>query len=116
MVWNRRWRLRTSVCAVVALTIATAHQHDALAVGTFDIVVHPGTSFASNGPALAALNRAADAWKAYIADPIVVYINGDFGITPSGILADTFSATTTPRLSDVRTALISDAANEADDG
>src|SRR3954463_16127732 len=116
MRWIRRRRLRICGCALAALVLATADQHDAVALGTFEIVVHPGATFDSNGPALAAVNRAADAWKAYIADPIVVHINVDFGTTDSGILAGTVSAMNTPRLSDIRTALIEDAANEADDG
>jgi len=48
-----------------------------LNLGTFDIVINAGATPAGNAAALAAFNRAAQAWEAHIADSIPVTVNAD---------------------------------------
>src|SRR5262245_60047249 len=62
-------------------------------LGSFDIVLVPSAALSANGPALAAFNRAAQNWEAWIADPITVTINADFSLLGSGILGSTSSVT-----------------------
>src|SRR5215204_4748733 len=104
MVSHPQLHSRSGGCALIVLILVLGHQQRICAIGTFNIVMHPGTSLAANGPALAALNRAADAWKAHIADPIVIHINSNFGSLESGTLGTALSGTVVPRYSDVRTA------------
>jgi hypothetical protein len=41
-------------------------------LGTFSLVIVPGSTLAGNAAALAAFNRAANAWASRISDPITV--------------------------------------------
>ncbi len=47
------------------------------AVGGFALVINPGPTLASNAPALAAFNRAAQQWEGAISDPITVTVGAD---------------------------------------
>src|SRR5262249_33731954 len=55
--------------------MAAARQAPAL--GSFNIVIDAGPGLAGNAAALAAFNRAADQWKAWIANPVTVTIVAD---------------------------------------
>lgn len=46
-------------------------------LGSFNIVINPGTTLAANTAALDAFNRAAEQWEAFISDPITVTIDAD---------------------------------------
>lgn len=86
-------------------------------LGTFNIVVVPGSGLASNAPALAAFDRAALAWASRISDPITVTINADLSTTAPGggtFMPSTIGSTSSISLSGgydtVRNAMVADAA------
>lgn len=84
-------------------------------LGTFDIVINPTPALAGNAAALAAFNRAAMQWEAFIADPIVVTINADFSPLGAGILGSTGSVVLQAPYNTIRDQLVADASDEADD-
>ena len=51
-----------------------------------NIVINAGPTLASNPPALAAFNRAADKWETYLTDPITVTIGADLSTLPPNVL------------------------------
>lgn len=82
----------------------------------FDIQINPGPTLAGNAPALAAFNRAAAQWEAYITDPVTVFIDADLvNITNPNIIGSTGSTIYEGSYGEVRDALIADAADEPDD-
>lgn len=85
-------------------------------LGSFNIVIVPGTSLAANLPALAAFERAAATWESHLGDPVTVTINADLrnlgsptilGQANTVVLVDTYAS--------IRDRLVLDALNEADD-
>lgn len=58
-------------------------------LGTFDIVINPTPGLAANPAALAAFNRAAAQWEAWIADPIQININADLAPLGAGTIGQT---------------------------
>ena len=85
-------------------------------IGTFDIVIVPSPALSANPGALAAFNRAALLWESVIADPITVTINADFSPLGAGILGSTGSTYLQASYNTIRNAMVTDAANETDDG
>jgi len=86
-----------------------------LNLGTFDIVINAGSGLSSNTAALAAFNRAALQWEAYISDSITVTIAADLGSLGSGIIGSTSSLILQGGYNTIRNQVVSDAANESDD-
>ena len=84
-------------------------------LGTFDIVINPTPALAGNAAALAAFNRAAERWEAFIADPITVNINADFSALGPGILGSTNSVILSAGYDTIRNPMVVDAADEPDD-
>jgi hypothetical protein len=85
-------------------------------LGTFDIVIVPGAGLSGNAPALAAFNRAAAQWEAYISDSIIVTINADLAnLGNASIIGSTSSVGLQTTYTSIRNAMVTDAANEADD-
>src|SRR5687768_4548248 len=83
----------------------------------FDIVINPSGTFASNTAAVAAFNRAAAQWEAFIADPVQINISAVFDATlPTGALGSTSSVLITRPYATVRDGMVFDAADEPDDG
>jgi len=88
-----------------------------LFLGSFDIVIHPGATLAANAAALAAFNRAAEQWEAYISDPITVDIDADLdSLGFPGPLGVTLNTLAEVDYTTIRDAVVADAAAEADDG
>ncbi|MCB1098757.1 MAG: NF038122 family metalloprotease [Verrucomicrobiae bacterium] len=85
-------------------------------LGTFDIVINAGTTLAANAPALAAFNRAAAQWEAFIADSITITIDADMGALGASTIGSTSSTAYVYAYDTLRDALVADAVNEADDG
>lgn len=86
-------------------------------LGTFNIVINPGPTLASNTPALTAFNRAAQQWEAFIADPIVVTIDANLAPLGSGILGGTDAVLLFDDFNVIRSAMVDDAGDgETDDG
>jgi hypothetical protein len=85
-------------------------------IGSFDIVLNPSVALSSNAAALAAFNRAAQNWEAWIADPITVTLDADFSLLGSGILGSTNSVFLQTSYTSIRGAMVTDASDEADDG
>ncbi len=83
--------------------------------GSFDIVIDPGAGLNANPAALAAFNRAAEQWEAFITDPVTVTIAGNFTPSSTGALGSSRSPILTSSYTTVRNALVEDAANESDD-
>ena len=86
-------------------------------LGSFNIVVVPGSGLSGNAAALAAFERAAAQWEAYFSDPITVTINADL-VTFGGsttVIGSTASVELFTTYTNVRAALINDASDEADD-
>ena len=84
-------------------------------LGTFDIVIVPGVNLAANAAALAAFNRAAQAWEARISDPITITINADMAALGAGIIGSASSVTLQAGYSSIRNAVVADAVGELDD-
>ena len=85
-------------------------------LGSFSINIVPGAGLAANAPALAAFQRAAQQWEAYISDPITVNINADLSnLGSSSIIGQTSTVLLTAGYSLVRDAMVADAADELDD-
>jgi len=85
-------------------------------LGAFDIVIDAGPALSANAPALAAFNRAAAQWEAFIADPVTVTIAADLAPLGAGILGSSSNLLLTAgNFNTVRDALVSDAADESDD-
>lgn len=86
-------------------------------LGSFDIVINAGAALAANPAALAAFNRAAAQWEAFIADPITVTIDADLSDTlDAGVIGSASSVIVSLDYTLIRNALVADAAGEADDG
>ncbi len=86
-------------------------------LGTFNIVINPGPTLASNAPALTAFNRAAQLWEAFIADPIVVTIDADLASLGPGIIGGTDAVLLFDTFNVIRSAMVDDAGDgETDDG
>ncbi|MEO5712941.1 MAG: NF038122 family metalloprotease [Luteolibacter sp.] len=86
-----------------------------LNLGTFDIVINPGSGLSSNTAALAAFNRAAQQWEAYISDSITVTIAADLGSLGAGIIGSTSSVILQGGYNTIRNQVVADASNESDD-
>jgi len=84
---------------------------------SFDTVIIPSGVLATPAyaDALAAFNRAAAAWESYISDPITININADLASLPSGVLGSTSSVLLQEGYTDMRDAMVADAADEPDD-
>lgn len=78
----------------------------------FNIVINPGASLATNAPALAAFNRAAQQWMGYFADPITVNISADLEILRFDTIGSTTSVGVLSPYDDYRGRLVADAADE----
>ena len=85
-------------------------------LGAFSIVIVPGPTLAGNAAALAAFNRAANAWAARISDPITVTINADLSPLGAGILGSTSSTLLQAGYSTIRNQVVADAADEPSNG
>jgi hypothetical protein len=85
-------------------------------LGSFSIVIVPGATLSGNAAALAAFNRAAQAWAARISDPITITINADLASLPAGVIGSTSSVILEAPYNTIRNQMVADAANEADDG
>lgn len=131
--FGRAMATRSSVAALVAAvccvpTAGNAHADmiemmESLAptapvsanLGAFDIVINPNVTLSGNAAALAAFNRAAQRWEAYIADPITVTINANLDALEPGVLGSTSSVLLTASYNTIRNAMVMDAIDEADD-
>ena len=85
-------------------------------LGGFDIVIQPGPTLAGNAAALAAFNRAAGQWEAFISDGITVTIDADLAsLGFPGPLGQAGTPLAVLDYTTVRDAVVADAADEADD-
>ncbi|WP_338286285.1 NF038122 family metalloprotease [Luteolibacter sp. LG18] len=88
------------------------------ALSTFNIVIQPGSSLAGNSEAMAAFQRAANSWAAYISDPITVVIDADvrsFGTGQENVIGGTSSYLLVGGYSGLRDAMVADAAGDGND-
>jgi hypothetical protein len=102
---------RLAVIFSGALLLATA-----TAEANAIIVINPGPGLLANAPALAAWNRAADMWEAFLQDPITVTVDAemeDMG-SPS-VIGGTSAVFLGTGYTFMRNAIVADAADEADD-
>lgn len=82
-------------------------------LGAFTITIAPGPGLAANPSALAAFNRAANQWAAYIADPITVTINADLGTFANpNTIGSAGSVSLMASFNTIRNAMVADAADE----
>ncbi len=84
-------------------------------LGSFDVVINAGATLAGNAAALAAFNRAAEQWEAFVSDPITVNVSADLAPLGAGILGSTSSVQLFASYSTIRGAMVTDASDEADD-
>jgi hypothetical protein len=84
-------------------------------LGAFDVVINAGPTLAGNTAALAAFNRAAAQWDAFIADPITATIEADLAPLGATILGAASAVTLIGPYTVVRDAMALDALDEADD-
>lgn len=85
-------------------------------LGSFSIVIVPGATLAGNAAALAAFNRAANAWAARISDPITITINANLAPLGAGILGSTSSTILQAGYNTIRNAMVTDASDEGNNG
>lgn len=80
-------------------------------LSTFNIVIQPGSALASNSDALAAFQRAAASWAAYISDPVTIVIDADvhsFGSGQESIIGGASSQLLIGGYSGIRDAMVAD--------
>ncbi len=86
-------------------------------VGGFHVQVVPGPALAANADALAAFQRAAEQWEAFFLDPVTVRIDADLAeLDDHNVIGQTVPVSLLANGTDVRDALLADAAAEPDDG
>lgn len=85
------------------------------APGRLSIEIIPGRGLRSNVAAMAAVDRAAAQWEAFLHDPITVSIEVDLGGTNPGVLGFAIPTQVILPYSEVRAALMSDGLDEIDD-
>jgi hypothetical protein len=86
----------------------------AYGLGSFDIVIDPGSVLAGNADALAAFNRAAATWESYLADPITVTITADLSsMGSSTIIGNAGSVILVGDYTTVRDAMVADGAGDS---
>lgn len=81
-------------------------------LGSFNIVLNPNATLSSNAAALAAFERAAANWEAYISDPITVTINAGFDSLGTNVLGSTSPVVLSSDYDAVRNQMVTDAADE----
>ena len=102
-------RLATVFSAAMLLASANA---EANAI----ININAGAGLAANAPALAAWNRAADLWEAFLTDPVTVTVNANLvNMGSPSIIGSTSAVFLGAGYNTVRNAMVADAADEADD-
>jgi hypothetical protein len=84
-------------------------------LGAFNIQIVPGAGLSGNAPALAAFQRAANQWKAWITDPVTVVINADLAILGPGILGSTSTVNLQGSYPLISGRMMTDADDESDD-
>ena len=84
-------------------------------LGSFNIVIVPGAGLSGNAAALAAFQRAANAWMARISDPITVTINADLVPLSPGIIGSTSATVLQAGYNTIRNAVVADAALDPND-
>jgi hypothetical protein len=86
--------------------------------GSFTTVINPGAtlSLPAYADALAAFDRAAAQWSAFISDPITVNIDADFAPLDTNVIGSTDSVMLQGGFNEVRDEMVADAADETDDG
>lgn len=86
-------------------------------LGSFNIVIVAGSGLSGNAPALAAFQRAADQWEAYFSDPITITIHADLvDLGSTTIVGAASPVVLSTSYAGMRSALMTDAADESDDG
>ncbi len=104
-------KLRAAAIAAAAITGATSASAPA---AVFDIVLNPGAGLSANAPALAAFNRAANAWENVFHDPITVTINANLqNLGSSSIIGSTSNVYLEDNFDNVRAAMVADAFNSS---
>lgn len=81
----------------------------------FGITLNAGAALQGNPAALAAFQRAVDAWEAVIADPITITIDADLAPLAQGVLGQASSVTLVANYDLIRNQMVVDAADEIDD-
>lgn len=79
------------------------------------ITINAGPALAANAAALAAFGRAASRWSALLTDPITVNVDANLAPLGPGVLGRAGPVFLAAPYTDVRNALVADAADEADD-
>lgn len=86
-------------------------------LGSFGITIVPGSGLSGNAPALAAFQRAANQWAAFIADPITVTIDADLAnLGNPSIIGSTSAVFLQASYNTIRNQMVADAADEASNG
>lgn len=85
-------------------------------LGSYQLVIDVGSGVAGNQAAIDAFQRAANLWAARISDPITVTINIDMAdLGNSNIIGQASSVGLQSNYTDIRNAVVADAAVEFDD-
>ncbi|MBT3200418.1 MAG: PEP-CTERM sorting domain-containing protein [Phycisphaerales bacterium] len=88
-----------------------------LSLGSFSTIINPGAtlSLPEHAAALAAFQRAADQWAAFISDPITVNIDADFASLEPNVIGSTESVMLQGGFNEIRDVMVLDSLDEADD-
>jgi hypothetical protein len=95
------------------LAVCTASVVVGVASAQMNIVINPNATLSGNAPALAAFQRAADQWENWFNDPITVTIAAGMANLGGGILGQAQSVILLDSYTNLRNAMVNDAANEA---
>lgn len=93
----------------------TSGQSPSPNLDNFTIVIVPGSGLSGNAAALAAFQRAANAWMARISDPITVTINANLLPLGAGVIGSSSSTVLQAGYNTIRNAVVADAAADPDD-
>jgi len=98
---------------LAALAVFTIAGNSAQAM---TIVINPNGTLSANAPALAAFQRAANAWANVFSDPITVNINAGLSSLGAGIIGSTNSLLLAGGYTTVRNGMVADAVGEVGNG
>lgn len=98
--------------AAAALAVALTGEANALTIS-----INAGAGLTGNAAALAAFNRAADAWEAIFSDPITVNVDADLlNLGNSTVIGSSTTVTLQDSYTAMRNMMVADAADEASNG
>jgi hypothetical protein len=105
-------RLLPLVVVSLSLSETRLHAQNPPNLGSFNILINPGSGLTANTAALSAFNRAAQQWMAYFSDPITININANLSSLSADLIGSTRAVIVISNFDDYRDRLVTDASDE----